>query len=437
LMSSLYHVPVAHARARAVCTNSSPTVPYRSAGRPEVMFVMERLIDKAARQFGFDRIEIRRRNLIPLSAMPYANPYGMTYDSGDYQKIFVQALTMADLASFPARKDHSRSLGRKRGLGFGCYIESASGYPHERATITVHTDDRVSVAIGTLSAGQGHATSFAQVVTEMLGVSVDAVQIVTGDTDVVKVGGGSHSGRSMRHAATTISKGSMEIIDKAKRVAALMLQVPAESVIFDAGQFKTVGSIHSLHLFEIARSMSRNSELPSDLRGVLAATADVNSLVGSFPYGAHVCEVEIDVETGVVFLARYIAVDDVGRAVNPMILHGQAHGGIAQGVGEALMEVCSYDESGQLLTGSFMDYAMPRASDLPRLETAISEVPSTTHPLGLRGGGEGGATPTLGVIANAIVDALEEYGVDHIELPATSEKIWSAINSSPSSSMSN
>jgi carbon-monoxide dehydrogenase large subunit len=427
LMSSLYHIPVAHARARGVYTNSSPTAPYRSAGRPEVMFVMERLIDIAAGQFGFDRVEIRRQNLIPLRAMPYTNPYGMNYDSGDYLKIFIQALATADIDGFSARKSISRKSGRKRGLGFGCYIESASGYPHERATITVHTDDRVSVVIGTLSAGQGHETSFAQVVTEALGVSFDTVRIVAGDTDAVKVGGGSHSGRSMRHAATTISRGAAEIVDKATRVAALMLQVPPESVIFEAGHFKTASSGHSLHLFEIARAMSHNAELPTDLGGALTATADVNSVVASFPYGAHVSEVEIDVETGEVFLVRYTAVDDVGRAVNPMILHGQAHGGIAQSVGEALMEECTYDESGQLTTGSFMDYAMPRASDLPWLETAISEVPSTTHPHGLRGGGEGGATPTLGVIANAIVDALSEYDVDHIELPATSEKVWSVI----------
>jgi carbon-monoxide dehydrogenase large subunit len=427
LMSSIYHVPVVSVRARAVYSNSSPTVPYRSAGRPEVMFVIERLIDRAAQTCGFDRLALRRMNLIPPHALPYVNPFGMTYDSGLYEKVFNDAASLADWSGFETRRAASRAKGLYRGIGTGCYIESASGAPNEQATVKISSDNTVAVTIGTLSAGQGHETSFVQLVSEWLGVAPETVTLVTGDTDVVTAGGGSHSGRSMRHAATTIRLATDDIVAKGRRIAACLLGADETGISFAEGRFRLIGSNRSVDLFEVASAAVFDNQLPEDLRGSLQATGDIDSRVSSFPYGCHVAEVEIDIDTGQVTLARYTAIDDVGRAVNPMIVEGQTHGGIAQGVGEALMERCIYDSNGQLLTASFMDYAMPRATDLPMFETAISEVPSTTHPLGLRGGGEGGITPALGVIANAIVDGLLEFGVTHVELPATPERIWRAV----------
>jgi aerobic carbon-monoxide dehydrogenase large subunit len=427
LMSSVYHVPVVSVRARAVYSNSSPTVAYRSAGRPEVMFVIERLIDRAADTCGFDRLAIRRMNFIPADALPYVNPFGMTYDSGHYEKVFNDVVALADWNGFASRRAASRAKGLHRGIGTGCYIESASGAPHERAIVKVLPDRTVSMTIGTLSSGQGHETSFAQLLSEWLGVAPEVVTLVTGDSDLVTTGAGSHSGRSMRHAATTVRHATNGIIAKGSRIAAHLLAAEASQIAFSDGTFRLNGSNRSVDLFEVAAAAIVDASLPEDLRGTLQATGEVQSRVSSFPYGCHVAEVEIDAETGRVTLARYTAIDDVGRAVNPMIVEGQTHGGIAQGFGEALMERCIYDSNGQLLTASFMDYAMPRAADLPMFQTAISEVPSTTHPLGLRGGGEGGITPALGVIANAIVDGLREFGVTHVELPATPARIWRAI----------
>jgi carbon-monoxide dehydrogenase large subunit len=427
LMSSVYHVPAVSVRARAVYSNTSPTIPYRSAGRPEVMFVIERLIDLAAQTCGFDRLALRRMNFIPPHALPYGNPFGMTYDSGRYEKVFNDAVSLADWGGFEVRRAHSRAKGLYRGIGTGCYIESASGAPYERATVKISPDNTIAVTIGTLSAGQGHETSFAQLISEWLGVSLEAVTLLTGDTDVVTAGGGSHSGRSMRHAATTIRRATDNIVAKGCRIAACLLAAKESDISFAEGTFRLTGSNRSVSLFEVASAAAFDDNLPGELRGSLQATGDVDSRVSSFPYGCHVAEVEIDIDTGQVTLARYTAIDDVGRAVNPMIVEGQSHGGIAQGVGEALMERCIYDANGQLVTASFMDYAIPRAADLPMFQAAISEVPSTTHPLGLRGGGEGGITPALGVIANAIVNGLLEFGVKHIELPATPERVWRAV----------
>jgi len=391
------------------------------------MFVIERLIDRAAQTCGFDRLALRRTNLIAAQALPYTNPFGMTYDSGLYGKVFDDAVSLADWNGFAARRAASMAQGLRRGIGIGCYIESASGAPHERATIKISSENTVTVTIGTLSAGQGHETSFVQLVSEWLGVAPEAVTLVTGDTDLLSVGGGSHSGRSMRHAATTIRRATHQIVARGRRIAAYLLAADEAEIAFADGTFHLMGSNRAVDLFEVASAVASDRDLPEELRGSLEATGDIDSRVSSFPYGCHVAEVEIDVDTGQVRLVRYTAIDDVGCAVNPMIVEGQTHGGIAQGIGEALMEHCVYDTTGQLLTASLMDYAMPRATDLPMFATAISEIPSTTHPLGLRGGGEGGITPTLGVIANAIVDGLREFGVTHVDLPATPERIWRAI----------
>jgi len=427
VLPSLYRIPAASLRGRAVLSNTPPTYPYRSAGRPEVMFVIERLIDLAARRHGFDRVALRRRNLVPASAMPYRNPLGLLYDSGDYVAVQDRAVALADWARFEARRAEARRRGRYRGIGLANYLELNTGMPRERVEITVQPEGRIDVVLGTLSAGQGHETSFAQLLAEWLGVEPNHVRLITGDTDVSPVGGGSHSGRSMRLGAVVMAKASDAIVDKGKRIAAWALEAADADIEFAARRFRVKGTDRSLDLFEVAAAALRD-HAPEALRGPLAGVSDETMSVPSFPYGCAVCEVEVDPETGVVEIVRYTSVDDCGRAVNPLILHGQTHGGIAAGAGQALWEHCVYDRAtGQMQSATFMDYALPRADMLPAFTTEISEVPSTSNPLGLRGGGEGGTTPALGAVVNAIVDALAELGVEHIEMPATPERVWRAI----------
>jgi carbon-monoxide dehydrogenase large subunit len=430
IMSSIYHIPAVHFRARAVLTNTASTRPYRSSGRPEAMFVMERLIDLAARQCGFDRVELRRRNLVAETAMPYRNPFGMVYDSGAYHEVMDRVVRLGGWSGFPARRVEAKARGKYRGIGMANYVDTATGVPRERAEITVQPEGAVEVVIGTVSSGQGHETSFAQLVGEWLGVPIDSVLLVTGDTDRVSVGGGSHSGRALRLGSIVMLRASEAIIAKGMRIASHVLEVGAADLEFSAGRFTVTGTDRSIGIFEVAAAAAQRNDLPDDLRGKLDAIGDETIPLAAFPYGCHVCEVEVDPDTGVVEIVRYSAVDDVGRAVNPMIVHGQVQGGITHGIGQALMEHCCYDpESGQLLSGSFMDYAIARASNVPFFTTELSEVPSPTHPLGIRPAGEGGTTPALGAVVNAIVDALAEFGVSHIEMPATPERVWRAIRS--------
>ena len=433
IMSSIYHVPSVHFRARAALTNTAPTRPYRSSGRPEVMFVIERLIDLAARQTGIDRIELRRRNLVPESMMPYTNPFGMVYDSGAYHQVMERVLGIADWAGFPARRDEAKRRSRCRGIGVANYVDTATGAPREKAEVTVKPEGAVGgtveVVVGTVSQGQGHETSFAQLITEWLGVPLDCVKLVTGDTDRVSVGGGAHSGRALRLASIVMLNSSNQIIEKGLRIASHVLEAAPEDIDFIEGRFEVKGTDRAIGIFEVALAALERDDLPAELRGPLRGESDETVNLAAFPYGSHVCEVEVDPETGVTEIVRYSAVDDCGRAVNPLIVHGQIQGGIVQGVGQALWEQIVYDpESGQLLTGSFMDYAMPKADWLPFFDTELSEVPSPTHPLGMRPAGEGGTTPALGVVINAIVDALSEFGVSHIEMPATPERVWRAIH---------
>jgi len=427
LSTSVYRVPAAAVRGRAVLSNTSPLGAYRSAGRPQVMYVMERLIDLAARRHGFDRVELRRRNLVPPAAMPYTNPFGIVYDSGEYAAAQDRAVALADWAGFEARRLEARRRGRYRGIGIANYIEIATGAPRERAQITVRPEGVIDVVIGTLSSGQGHETSFAQLIVEWLGVEHGQVRLITGDTDLVPVGGGSHSGRSMRLGGVVMAKASDQVVEKGRSIAAWLLEAAAADIEFSERRFTVKGTDRSVDLFAVATAALR-PDAPAPLGGPLEASCDETVSTPSFPYGCAVCEVEVDPETGVVEIARYTSVDDVGRAINPMIVHGQTHGGIAQGVGQALWELCDYDAgTGQLRSATFMDYAMPRADMLPAFTTEISEVPSTSNPLGLRGGGEGGATPAPATVVNAVVDALAHLGVEHIEMPVTPERVWEAI----------
>jgi carbon-monoxide dehydrogenase large subunit len=428
LMSSVYRIPVGYFRGRGAVTNTVSTTPYRSSGRPEAIFVVERLIDLAADALGIDPVALRRRNLIPPAAQPYANPFGLIYDSGDYPAAMDAALALADWNGFPERRAEARRRGKWRGIGIANYIEITSGAPRERTEITVLPERKVELVMGTMSSGQGHETSFAQLVTEWLGVPFDSIVFVAHDTDRVQAGGGSHSGRSMKLATTIIGQATDEIIAKGRKIAGFLLEAGEPDIEFVRGRFQVAGTDREIGLFAVAAAAGTRTDLPPELQGPLAGISDQVLPVASFPYGTQICEVEVDAESGAVEIVGYTAVDDVGRAVNPMIVHGQTHGGLAQGVGQALLEHSHYDlETGQLLAASFMDYAMPRADIFPEIKTALSEVPSPTNPLGVRSGGEGGTTPALGAVINAIVDALSEFGVRHIEMPATPERVWRAI----------
>jgi carbon-monoxide dehydrogenase large subunit len=427
LITGSYDIPAASLRARAVFTNTMPTNAYRSSGRPEVTYAIERLVDLAAVKLGIDRIELRRRNLVPAAAMPYTNAVGARYDSGQYESNMDLALRISDVAGFVARREEAAGRGKRLGLGLANYVESSIGAPRERAEVTVRPERRIDVVIGTQPSGQGHETSFAQVMADLLHVSVDTVNIILGDTDVVSVGGGSHSGRSMRHAATVFAKAATDLVDKGRRIAAFILDVPVEDVRFEDGRFASPRTNRSFDVFELARD-SQRADLPEPLQGGLAVAADNEMHDPVFPNGCAACEVEVDPETGAVEITRYAAVDDVGRCINPLIVHGQTHGGIAQGVGQAMWEQCVTDRgSGQPLCGSLMDYGLPRADALPSFETEIVEVLSPTNPLGIKAGGEGGTTPALAVIVSAIVDALKGLGVDSIAMPATPFTVWQAI----------
>jgi carbon-monoxide dehydrogenase large subunit len=426
LITGSYDIPCATLRSRAVFSNTMPTQAYRSSGRPEVTFAIERLIDKAARELGIDRLALRRRNLVSPKQMPYANAVGSVYDSGEYEANMDRVLALADWEGGATRRAEAKSRGKLLGIGFANYVESSFGSPKERADIIVKPDG-VEVIIGTQPAGQGHETSFAQVTADLLGVTFENVTITLGDTDVVTAGGGTHSGRSMRHASTVLALASEDLIAKGQRLAAHLLGQAADDVRFDDGVFRSAGSDQSFTWFELARR-AQDDALPEDLRGGLKVRRDNEMHTPVFPNGACICEVEIDPETGAIEITRYSTVDDVGRCINPLIVHGQTHGGIAQGVGGALWEQCYIDEtSGQPLSGSLMDYGMPRFDNMPSFKTQIVEVLSPTNPFGVKAGGEGGTTPAPAVIMSAIEDALSVFGPVEIEMPATPGKIWTAI----------
>jgi carbon-monoxide dehydrogenase large subunit len=419
LITGSYDIPAATLRARAVFTNTMPTQAYRSSGRPEVTYAIERIIELAALECGFDALELRRKNLVPSEAMPYINAVGARYDSGTYLLNMDRTLELADWNGFEARKREAEKRGVLLGRGFANYVESSIGSPRERAEITVRPSGDIEVVIGTQPSGQGHETSFAQVIADALGQPIEKVKIIFGDTAVVTVGGGSHSGRSMRHAGTVMLMASQLLIDEGQKRAAEIFGVPIERVIFEDGRFLVPRTNHVIGLAELAAARR-------DKPFTGAQTNEMHDPV--FPNGAAACEVEIDPGTGKLTLTRYATVDDVGRCINPMIVHGQTHGGIAQGVGQAMCELCIVEpESGQVLSGSFQDYCIPRSDTLPSFETEIAEVLSPTNPLGIKAGGEGGTTPALAVIVNAAVDALKRYGITDLPMPLTPHTIWSAI----------
>jgi carbon-monoxide dehydrogenase large subunit len=422
--NGVYDIPAMYVSLQAVLTNTTPTSTYRGAGRPEAMYIIERLVDTAAARLKLDPVELRRKNLIQPDMLPYRNAVGSRYDSGEFETNMMRALEMADRDGYAARREISRQRGKLRGFGFSNYIETASGFPQERAVITV-LRDRVNIILGTQASGQGHETAFAQMITEWLGVPFETVHFLHGDTDIVLMGSGTHASRSMRLGGLLFQRAAETIIANGKALAARALQADLSDVSFSKGRFHVAGSGRSIGLFEL-------TEVSADLAGPdgfgLEASAEITVSVQTYPNGCHVCEVEIDPETGAVVIDRYYAVDDVGRVINPMMVDGQTHGGIVQGIGQALFEDCVYDStSGQLLSGSLMDYAIPRASDCPCFNLENNEVLAPNNPLGIKGAGEGGTTGAPPAIINAIIDALREFGVEDIRMPATPARIWQAI----------
>jgi aerobic carbon-monoxide dehydrogenase large subunit len=432
LIPGSYAIPATTLRAVAVFTNTMPTNAYRSSGRPEVTFAIERLVDEAAVQLGVDRIALRRKNLVKPKAMPYRNAIGMLYDSGRYEENMDWAMDIADWKGFVARRREAKKRGKLLGRGLANYVESSIGAPREQARIKVQPQDqsrpaRVDVVIGTQSSGQGHETSFAQVVSDLLHVPAESVRLISGDTDVVKVGGGSHSGRSMRHAATVFSKAAVDLIARGKQIAAVVMGVGPESVSFTDGRFVSRDTNRTFDFLELSDEAAKH-KLPEALKDGIAVVTDNEMHDPVFPNGTAICEVEVDPDTGAIAITRYASIDDVGRCINPLIVHGQTHGAIAQGVGQAMWEqVYLEPDSGQPLTGSFMDYGMPRADTLPSLRTEIAEVLSPTNPLGIKAGGEGGTTAAPAVVVSAILDALGEFGVRDMPMPATPYTVWTAI----------
>src|SRR6202163_4225616 len=427
LIPGSYAIPATTLRAMAVFTNTMPTNAYRSSGRPEVTFAIERLVDTAAAQLGVDRIALRRKNLVPPKAMPYRNSVGMLYDSGRYQEHMDWAMDIADWKGFTARRREAKRRGKLLGRGLANYVESSIGAPREQARIKVQAEGRVDVVIGTQPAGQGHETSFAQVISDLLHVPADSVRIILGDTDVVRVGGGSHSGRSMRHAATVFSKAAVELIDKGKAIAAAVLGSAPESISFTAGRFVSRDTNLTFDFLELAAEAARH-KLPDALKDGIAVVTDNEMHEPVFPNGTATCEVEVDPDTGEIAITRSASINDVGRCINPLIVHGQTHGAIAQGVGQAMWEqVYVEPDTGQPLCGSLMDYGMPRADTLPSFRTEIAEVLSPTNPFGIKAGGEGGTTAAPAVMISAILDALRDLGVRDIEMPATPFAVWQAI----------
>jgi carbon-monoxide dehydrogenase large subunit len=400
ILTTVYRVPAVALRVQAVTSNTVPAVPYRGAGRPEAHHVIERLLDMAARRAGIDRAEVRRRNLVRKNELPYRTPMRLVFDSGDFAGYMERALQMADYAGFASRKG-----ARLRGIGIANYVESPVGSPRERVELHV-TPRGVEIISGTHSTGQGHETSFAQVAADRLELPIEQIRLRTGDTAFVKSGGGTHSDRSLRFAGNLIVAGAAKLIEKGRQAAASRLEVSADDIEYREGRFRVTGTDRAITLLELAP---------------LAADEDINARIPAYPGGAAVCELEVDPDTGSIEILRYVSVDDVGRAVNPLIVDGQTHGGIAQGVGQALFEGVARDGAGQVLTGSFMDYSIARADNLPALETALAEDPTRGNILGVKGGGEGGVVPASAAVINALCDAL---GVDDVPMPATPERIW-------------
>jgi len=438
LLAGQYKTPAIYCEVKSVFTNTAPVDAYRGAGRPEATFLVERMVETAARDMGLDPAEIRRRNFI--TQFPYATPVGLTYDTGDYEAHLAKAIELADVAGFAARKAESKAQGKLRGLGYSCYIEACGLAPSniagalgaraglfEAGEVRVHPTGTVTVFTGSHSHGQGHETTFAQVVAAKLGIPVESVEIVHGDTGRVPFGMGTYGSRSLAVGGSAIVKAVDKIIAKGKKIAAHLLEAADTDIEFENGEFVVAGTDKKVPFGSVALTAYVPHNYPLDkLEPGLNENAFYDPTNFTYPSGTYVCEVEVDPETGVTRVDRFTAVDDFGNIVNPMIVSGQVHGGLAQGLGQAMLEGCTYDpESGQLLTGSFMDYTMPRADDLPNFVVDHTVTPCTHNPLGVKGCGEAGAIGSPPAFINALTDAL---GVRDVAMPATRERVWRAAH---------
>jgi aerobic carbon-monoxide dehydrogenase large subunit len=423
----VYATPLIEIATKCLFTNTTPVGAYRGAGRPEGNYYMERLVETAAREMGIDRIELRRRNHIQPEQMPYRAPSGMLYDSGEFPTVMEKALIAADWDGYAARQAESRTRGKVRGRGIGHYLEVTAGDGQEMGGIRFETDGSVTIITGTLDYGQGHASPFAQVLAERLGIPFERIKLLQGDSDELIGGGGTGGSRSMMQSGGAIIAASDIVIEQGKQAAAHFLEADAADVEFVRGRFNIAGTDLGIHIMDVAERLRLGGELPDGMPLTLNVSQVFKGVPSAFPNGCHIAEVEVDPDTGTVEIVSYTTVNDFGVLVNPMLVAGQAHGGIAQGVGQALMESVVYDEDGQMLTGSYMDYGLPRASDLPGLGFESHPVPARTNPLGAKGCGEAGCAGSLPAVMNALVDALSEFGIGHIDMPATPLRIWQAI----------
>ena len=430
-LAGVYTTPAIHVESTGVYTNTTPTGPYRGAGRPEATYAIERVIDVAAREMGIDPIELRRRNLIPPSAMPFKTGLVFTYDCGEFEQVMTMALDRADRAGFERRRAEARARGVLLGLGVANPIEVAGG-PYtsvnpDTAELRVNPDGSVSLFAGTTSMGQGNETAFVQIVSDRLGLPPERIQVFWGDSDALGAGRGNGGSGAISVGGSAVLRATERIVERGRRLAAHLLEAAPEDVALRDGRFVVAGTDRAVAWSRVARAAYQRQQ-PPGLEPGFSETAAFTPPAVTFPNGSHVCEVEVDAETGAVRVVRYTVVDDVGRMINPLLVKGQIHGGAAQGLGQGLAEVLAYDESGQVLAGSFMDYAMPRADDVPPFEVDAHEVPTQVNPLGAKGVGEAGTVGALPAVLNAVNDALAPLGVRHLDMPVTPERVWRAIH---------
>lgn len=423
----VYTTPLIEVSTKCLFTNTTPVGAYRGAGRPEGNYYMERLVETAAQEMGIDRIELRRRNHIQPEQMPYKAPSGTIYDSGEFPMVMEKALIAADWDGYARRQVATKAHGKIRGRGIGHYLEVTADAGNEMGGIRFEDDGNVTIITGTLDYGQGHASPFAQVLTARLGVPFEKIKLLQGDSDELVAGGGTGGSRSMMQSGGAIVEASDIVIERGKQVAAHFLEAAVADIEFSRGRFTIAGTDRSIGIMDLAERLRLATRLPNDLPQRLDVSHVFKGVPSAFPNGCHVAEIELDLDTGVVEVVSYATVNDFGVLVNPMLVEGQAHGGIAQGIGQALMEMVAYDGDGQPITGSYMDYALPRANDFPGMGFISHPVPARTNSLGVKGCGEAGCAGSLPAVMNAVVDALSEFGITHIDMPATPYRIWQAI----------
>ncbi|MGE0063770.1 MAG: xanthine dehydrogenase family protein molybdopterin-binding subunit [Xanthobacteraceae bacterium] len=426
-VNSMYRTPLLEVATKCVLTNTTHVSAYRGAGRPEGALYMDRLIDYAATKIGIDRFTLRKRNFIKPKEMPFKAASGMDYDSGDFPGLFDEALKLADVEGFKARKRESRKAGKLRGLGVGCYLETTASGTTEMGGIRFNDDGTVTIVTGTLDYGQGHATPFAQVLHDRLGIPFDKITLLQGDSDQLVTGGGTGGSRSAMLSGTAIVEASAKVVENGKQIAAHALEASAGDIEFENGRFVIAGTDRAVGIMDLAKRLREGMTMPVGAPATLDVTHVTQAVPGTFPNGIHVAEVEVDPDTGGAQVVKYTAVNDFGTVLNPMLVEGQIHGGVVQGLGQALFEGVIYDDDGQLLTGSFQDYAMPRAHNTPAMTVANRGIPTKLNPVGAKGCGEAGCSGGLPTVMNALVDALSEAGVHDIAMPATPARIWQAL----------